>query len=280
MLRVKDLSFSYSKHKVLDGLNIVVNRGEILALVGPNGSGKSTLLRCLNGFLRVDEGQVLVEGCNIRCQKRRWISQRIAFLPQNLEAVHHITVRELVAMGRSPHNYFGWLLSEKDKELIEWAIEYMNLQELQDCWVEKISGGERQRAWLAMILAQDTDIVLLDEPITYLDLKYQWGLIETIKQIRDQHGKTFIMVLHDINQAINAADRFIVLKSGRVRAHGQGGDIMTKHLLKDVYDVEARVCRFSDFSRPVILPSENGRNHRQAAANAVCRDKKCPARKE
>jgi iron complex transport system ATP-binding protein len=239
---------------------MVVNRGEILALVGPTVPASLPCCAASTASCTLTKGRSLLDGCVIRRQKRRWISRRIAFLPQNLEAVHHITVRELVAMGRSPHNYFGWMLSEKDRRLIDWAIDYMNLQSLQDRWMEKISGGERQRAWIAMILAQDTDIVLLDEPITYLDLKYQWGLVKIIKQIRNQYGKTFIMVLHDINQAINAADRFIVLKEGRVRAHGRGCDIMTHHLLKDVYDVEAQVCRFDDFSRPVVLPSENGRH--------------------
>jgi iron complex transport system ATP-binding protein len=257
ILRVEGLDFAYSKRKVLRDLNMVVKRGEILALVGPNGSGKSTLLRCLNGFLHPEAGRVLLGDYDICRQTRRWISRRIAFLPQNLESVHHITVWELVAMGRSPHNLFGWVMTEKDRQLIDWAIDYMNLRFLQDRWMEQISGGERQRVWIAMILAQDTDIVLLDEPITYLDLKYQWGLVQTIKQIRAKYGKTFVLVLHDINQAINTADRFVVLKDGCVRAHGCGCDIMTSHLLKDVYGVDARVCRFSGHSLPVILPSES-----------------------
>jgi ABC-type cobalamin/Fe3+-siderophores transport system ATPase subunit len=257
ILQVEDLGFAYSKINVLHELNMVVKRGEILALIGPNGSGKSTLLRCLNGFLHPNEGRVLLGDCDICHQTRRWISRHIAFLPQNLEAVHHITVWELVAMGRSPHNLFGWVMSEKDRQLIDWAIDYMSLRPLQNRWMEQISGGERQRVWIAMILAQDTDIVLLDEPITYLDLKYQWGLVHTIKQIRSKYGKTFVLVLHDINQAINTADRFIVLKDGCVRAQGCGCDIMTSHLLKDVYDVDAQVCRFNGHSLPVILPLEN-----------------------
>ncbi|HZK43861.1 MAG TPA: ABC transporter ATP-binding protein, partial [Syntrophomonadaceae bacterium] len=171
-----------------------------------------------------------------------------------LEAVQQITVSELVAMGRSPYQQFGWILREKDKNSIEWAIDYMNLGALRNKSLDKISGGERQRAWIAMILAQDTDIVLLDEPITFLDLKYQWCLLEIIRKIRSQFNKTFILVLHDINQAIAVADSFVVLKEGNIRAYGQAQDIITSHLLKDVYDVSAQICNFN--SQAVVLPLE------------------------
>ena len=257
VLRVEDLSFSYGSRKVLDGIDLVVNRGEILALLGPNESGKSTLLRCLNGFLRIDGGRVLLDGQDIRCMKRRLIAQRIAFLPQSLETVNYISIRELVAMGRSPHRALNWLSGKRDRELVDWAIEYMDLGSLSDRRLERASGGERQRAWIAMILAQDTDIVLLDEPITYLDLKHQWNLIRIIKQIQAEFGTTFILVLHDINQAMTSADRFVILRKGNVRAHGQGRDIVTRHMLKDVYEVDARVCHYSELAHPFVLPSEH-----------------------
>ena len=160
MLHIKDLNFSYKQQTILKDINMIVNQGQILALVGPNGSGKSTLLRCLNGFLQPDSGRVLLNGKNIQYKKRKWISRRIALLPQNLEAVQQITVYELVAMGRSPYQQFGWFLKENDKKSIEWAIDYMDLDLLRDRPLDKISGGERQRAWIAMILAQDTDIEL------------------------------------------------------------------------------------------------------------------------
>lgn len=255
MLQVKNLDFSYKKQHVLHQINMIAGHGEILALVGPNGSGKSTLLRCLNGFLRPDCGQVLLHGEDIREKKRKWISRHVAFLPQNLEAVQHITVGELAAMGRSPYQQFGWFLKKNDRQTVEWAIDYMNLDSLRDRPLNTLSGGERQRAWIAMILAQDTEIILLDEPITYLDLKYQWYLLDIIKQLRKQYRKTVILVLHDINQAMTVADKLVVLKEGHIRAHGQGTDIITSHLLKDVYDVSAAVCDFSGYGRPVVLPA-------------------------
>lgn len=254
MLHIKNLSFSYKTQPILEDINIIVKQGQIMALVGPNGSGKSTLLRCLNGFLETERGQVLLNGEDIRYKKRKWISRHIALLPQNLEAIQQFSVYELVAMGRSPYQQFGWFLKESDRKIIEWAIDYMNLGSLRDRSLDKISGGERQRAWIAMILAQDTDIVLLDEPITFLDLKYQWYLLEIIRQIRLQFNKTFILVLHDINQAMSVADYFVVLKEGQVRAYGQAEDIITSHLLKDVYDVSARVCNLGDLDRSFVLP--------------------------
>lgn len=254
MLHIKNMSFSYKTQPILEDINIIVKQGQIMALVGPNGSGKSTLLRCLNGFLETKRGQVLLNGEDIRYKKRKWISRHIALLPQNLEAIQQFSVYELVAMGRSPYQQFGWFLKESDRKIIEWAIDYMNLGSLRDRSLDKISGGERQRAWIAMILAQDTDIVLLDEPITFLDLKYQWYLLEIIRQIRLQFNKTFILVLHDINQAMSVADYFVVLKEGQVRAYGQAEDIITSHLLKDVYDVSARVCNLGDLDRSFVLP--------------------------
>ena len=176
-------------------------------------------------------------------------------MPQDLESIQHTTVYELVAMGRSPYQQFGWFLNQRDKELVEWAIDFMNLRSMVNRPLHRISGGERQRAWIAMILAQDTEIVLLDEPVTFLDLKDQWCLLEIINQIRLQYRKAFILVLHDINQAMTVADRFVVLKEGRVRAFGQSQDIITGHLLKDVYDVAARVCSLGDYTRPVVLPA-------------------------
>jgi iron complex transport system ATP-binding protein len=256
MLQVRNLSFSYNKQRVLKDLNILVDKGEILALVGPNGSGKSTLLRCLNGILRPEQGRILLDGQDIQGRNRKWIARHIAFLPQNLEMVQHISVYELIAMGRSPYQTMGWFLNKEDRKLIDWAIDYMNLRPLQYRPLQKLSGGERQRAWIAMILAQDTKIVLLDEPITYLDIKYQWSLMEIIKQVRCQYNKTFILVLHDINQAMMVADRFIVLKDGCIRAHGHARDIITTHLLKDVYDIYARVYDLNHFSRPIIVPAE------------------------
>ncbi|HZK37662.1 MAG TPA: ABC transporter ATP-binding protein [Clostridia bacterium] len=256
MLQIKNLNFSYRKQRILHDINIAVEEGEILGLVGPNGSGKSTLLRCLNGSLLPDSGQVLLHGEDIQNKKCKWISRHIAFLPQHLEAVGHITVYELVTMGRSPYSQFGWFLTVEDRDKVAWAIDYLDLCSIQHRPLDQISGGECQRAWIAMILAQDTEVILLDEPITFLDLKYQWYLLNIIKKVRQQYRKTFILVLHDLNQAMTVVDNFVVLKEGSVSAQGQPQDVITSHLLKKVYDVSATVCDFADYDRPIVLPAK------------------------
>ncbi|HZJ76386.1 MAG TPA: ABC transporter ATP-binding protein [Oscillospiraceae bacterium] len=256
MLQIKNLNFFYRKRQVLHNINITVEKGEILGLVGPNGSGKSTLLRCLNGSLLPDSGEILLHDEDIQNKKCKWISRHIAFLPQHLEAVGHITVYELVTMGRSPYSQFGWFLTVEDRDKVAWAIDYLDLRSIQHRPLDRISGGERQRAWIAMILAQDTEVILLDEPITFLDLKYQWDLLNIIKKIRQQYRKTFILVLHDLNQAMTIADNFVVLKEGRISAQGQPQDVITSHLLKKVYDVAATVCDFADYDRPIVLPAK------------------------
>ena len=172
--------------------------------------------------------------------------------------MQHITIWELVSRGRSPYQALGWTLSADDREKIQWAIEYMNLSSLQhnslDCdSLDCVSGGERQRAWIAMVLAQDTDLVLLDEPVTYLDLKYQWGLLKIICEIKSRLNKTFVVVLHDINHALAIANRFIVLKDGEIYASGYPCKIMTADLIKDVYDVSAHICKFDRCSKPVVV---------------------------
>ncbi|WP_027398866.1 ABC transporter ATP-binding protein [Anaerovorax odorimutans] len=257
MIQIRNLYFSYGDKEILKDINLDIQDGEILALLGPNGFGKSTLLRCFNAFLKPKSGQILLNGKNIYNQSRRWISRNIAFLPQNLDSVQHITVYELISMGRTPYKQYGWALKKEDKEKIEWALDYMNLQYLRDKQVDKLSGGERQRVWLAMIIAQDTKLILLDEPITYLDLKYQWGLMEIIKNIRDQYKKTFILVLHDLNQAMMVADRCVILKDGGISAQGKPDEVITASLLKDVYDISAEVCSLGSDFKKFIIPAKN-----------------------
>ncbi|UNC93276.1 ABC transporter ATP-binding protein [Candidatus Contubernalis alkaliaceticus] len=254
MLEIKKLSFSYGKSKVLHNINFNIEKGEIAVLVGPNGSGKSTLLRCIAGLFKASEGEVLLKGKKMQSCSKKWLSREVCFLPQIQMPVRHINVWELVAMGRSPYQSVGWSYSKADKEKIQWAIEFMNLNKLQHKPLDAISGGERQRAWIAMVLAQDTDLILLDEPITFLDIKYQWMLLDMVKDIRNRFGKTFIFVLHDINHALAVGDKTIVLKDGFIHASGCPRKILTSKLLYDVYGINAHICSFAKCSRPVIVP--------------------------
>ncbi|MCD5397981.1 ABC transporter ATP-binding protein [candidate division NPL-UPA2 bacterium] len=256
MLEAKNISFSYGKKYVLKNIDFCIGEGEITALIGPNGSGKSTLLRCLLGLLPAKTGEVLIKNQRIKECSSRWLAKQVSFLSQGHEHVSHITVWELVSKGRSPYQTFGWTLSQADKEKVSWAIEYMDLASFQHRHLDCLSGGECQRAWIAMVLAQDTELIMLDEPATYLDLKYQWALLKTIREIKVKLNKTFIVVLHDINHAMSIADHFIVLKEGEIVASGCGREIITESLLKEVYDVSASVCTFNRCLKPVVLSRE------------------------
>lgn len=254
MLEVFQLGFSYGEKAVLNNINLEIEKGEITALIGPNGSGKSTLLRCMSGILAPQSGKIKLEGKNIKSYRRKEIAHYIALLPQNLETVNHISVRDLVARGRGPHQTLGWSESSKDRDKIAWALEYMDLIHMQDRPLNKLSGGERQRAWIAMVIAQDTDYILLDEPVNNLDIKYQWDLLSNISKMRDELNKTVIMVLHDINHALKVADRVYVLKDGAIYQQGGTEEIITSSLIKDVYGVCAHICHFPGCCRPVIVP--------------------------
>jgi iron complex transport system ATP-binding protein len=263
LLETKNLDFSYGQAKILNNINFELEQGQIWAFVGPNGSGKSTLLRCLCGLLRPCNGEIYLHGNNLKKIGRKKIARKICMLPQNHVSLQYMSVYELVTMGRSPYQNMGWCLCSLDREKIHWAIDYMNLTHLQHRSLDSLSGGERQRVWIAMILAQDTPIVLLDEPVTFLDMKYQWYLIEKILDIRDTLQKSFIIVLHDINHALALADRVLVLKDGREYCSGNPEEIITSQLLQEVYDIEANIITDEQYTRPVIIPRSICRCHRE-----------------
>lgn len=254
LLEVKNIDFSYGKIPVLKNICFELNEAQIWVLLGPNGSGKSTLLRCLSGLNEPDSGNICIGGRSLKNFSRKQLARHICFLPQKQMELQYISVYELLAMGRSPHQSLGWYLTGEDKDKINWAIEYMKLTGLQERSLNSLSGGERQRAWIAMILVQDTPMVLLDEPVTFLDLKYQWDLIAKVHDIRKQLQKSFVIVLHDINHAFALADQVLVLKDGQVYQSGTPAEVITAQLLQEVYGIEASVCRISQHSRPVVIP--------------------------
>jgi iron complex transport system ATP-binding protein len=254
LLETKNLDFSYGQAKILNNINFELEQGQIWAFVGPNGSGKSTLLRCLCGLLRPCNGEIYLHGNNLKKNRPEKKLPAKYACSQNHVSLQYMSVYELVTMGRSPYQNMGWCLCSLDREKIHWAIDYMNLTHLQHRSLDSLSGGERQRVWIAMILAQDTPIVLLDEPVTFLDMKYQWYLIEKILDIRDTLQKSFIIVLHDINHALALADRVLVLKDGREYCSGNPEEIITSQLLQEVYDIEANIITDEQYTRPVIIP--------------------------
>lgn len=254
MLRTNKLNFYYGKKQVLDNVNFSANEREIIALIGPNGSGKSTLLRCLSGILRAGNNAVTLFGRSIHTMKTQQVAKHIAFLPQVHERVDNTRVYELVSMGRLAYSTLGWVQSREDKEIIAWALSYMHLTDLQDRTIEELSGGERQRVWIAMILAQDTQIVLLDEPVTYMDMKYQYQLLYMLRDLKEKFNKTIVAVFHDINHSLEVADRIYLLKNGKIFVCGTSNDVVTADNIKKVYDVTAHVGNFDVLDKHVVVP--------------------------
>lgn len=274
MLQVHQCSFSYGEKPILKGVDFRAYPEEVISVIGPNGSGKSTLLRCLCGLLKVPGDTIQINNKSLYSYKKKDLSKIIAFLPQSQDRMMGITVRDLVALGRTPYQRTGWYCSQQDKEMIQWAMEYMQITKIQHRMVDTLSGGERQRVWIAMVLAQDTTFILLDEPVTYMDLRHQWELLETIHQLKEEFGKTIISVFHDINHAMEVSDRVYIMHGGRVYQSGSVEEVITEKNLQEVYGLRTHICRVKDCCRSVIVPEGRSKNHRkrQQRRRGNCRD--------
>jgi iron complex transport system ATP-binding protein len=255
VLIAKELSFNYGKQNILHNVNLIAEKRQVISLIGPNASGKSTLLRCLCCLVPVKRNSVFLFDRPIETLGAKQISKQVAFLPQSHERLQNVTVYELISMGRAPYHRSGWVNTQEDRDKITWAIDYMQISHLAHRLVETLSGGEKQRVWIAMVLAQDTPIILLDEPVTYMDMKYQWEMLRTIKDLKDNFQKTLIVVFHDINQAIEISDIVYLLKNGHVYKAGSSDQVITEQAIKDVYGVSAHICKFRKCHRNVVVPA-------------------------
>ena len=238
MIKAKDLYFSYDKDKsFITKLNVEIEKGKITAILGPNGSGKSTLLSIFAGLNKPTSGEVIINGKSIRSLKQKELAREIATVHQQNTVPSDITVKELVAYGRIPHKKYFQGNTESDDKIIEWAIKRTGLEKLKDKAVMGMSGGERQRAFIAMALAQKSEILFLDEPTTYLDIYHQVEILELVKELNEESKLTVVMVLHDINQAIKYSDNVIVMKSGEVISSGISNKVINMDLLNSVYKI-------------------------------------------
>ena len=249
-----DAAYPTSDGLVLQGLNLAVREGEVVALVGPNGSGKSTLLRALGRILKPKGGAVLLEGRSLASLPTREVALKLALLPQGPTLSNDLTVQELVWMGRSPHQGWLGLPNPADKDAVEWAATETSIEPLLQRNVSDLSGGERQRVWLAMALAQQPRLLLLDEPTTFLDLAHQLELLELVRYLNAEHGLTVVMVLHDLNQAARYAGRVVVLHEGAVHAEGAPPDVLTPQTLADVFGIEGEIIEGPAGVGMVIVP--------------------------
>ena len=247
MIEIKNLSFSYDKnHEFMKDINLKVAEGEITTILGPNGSGKSTLLSMLTGINKSFQGQIIVEGEDIKNLKQKEIAKKIASLHQHNSVPGDIKVSELVSYGRMPHKSYFSSTTKEDEDIVQWAIKRTGLEKLKDKAVSDLSGGERQRVFLSMALAQKSSILFLDEPTTYLDIYHQIELLELIKELKEREKLTIVMVLHDINQALTYSDNIIVMKKGQVISSGKTKDMINMKLLEDVYNIGGIIERHND----------------------------------
>ena len=242
-LDAEDLVLGYptAPEPVIDGESIAAEPGAVTALVGPNGSGKSTLLKGLADQIEPDDGSVLLDGRDVHSMDTKALAKQLGLLSQESTSPDSITVEDLVYHGRYPHRGFFERTTAEDARAVERAIELAGCGHLRDREVGSLSGGQKQLAWIALVLAQDTDVLLLDEPTTFLDLHHQMEVMEIIETLRDESDVTVVVVLHDIEQAARLADRVVALTDGEIRASGPPEEVVTEELLSEVFRVDAEV---------------------------------------
>ena len=240
-IEATDLSISYGRRPIIEGMNLTIPESKITSIIGPNGCGKSTLLKTVARIMKPLSGSILLDGKAIHKQSTKDIAKKIAILAQSPHTPDEITVKDLVSYGRSPYQKGFGQLTAKDWEMIHWALEETNLLEYANRFVHALSGGQRQRVWIAMALAQDTDILLLDEPTTYLDLAHQLDVLLVLERLNKKQGKTIVMVLHDLNHASRFSDYIVSMREGEVIKAGAPREVMTNEVLRSVFDIDAHI---------------------------------------
>ena len=255
-ISVKNLGVAYENNTIIEDMSLSIPKGKISIIIGANGCGKSTLLKTIARINKPKSGDIFINQKNIKQIKEKNIAKEVAFLPQGPVCPSGLTVRELVAYGRFPHQKIIGGLNGHDKEVIDWAIKETGLSEFADREVENLSGGQRQRAWIAMTLAQETEIIMLDEPTTYLDMSYQLEVLEVLEKLNKEKNITVVIVLHELNNACRFADNIIGLKKGKIICEGKPIDVINKDTLKEIYGIEANLKRSENGEYPVCMEYE------------------------
>ncbi|KSU88594.1 ABC transporter ATP-binding protein [Priestia flexa] len=241
ILRVEDLETCYDKSPIFQNLNLDIQEGKITTIIGPNGCGKSTLLKTIGRILKQTNGKVYLQEKDLATIHTKEIAKHLALLPQHPTAPGQLKVEELISYGRYPHRKNVNKLTKQDQELINWAMDITNVSDFKNRQIANLSGGQRQKVWLAMALAQETDILLLDEPTTFLDMSHQLEVLQIVEELNVEKHCTVVMVLHDINHAARFSDEIIAMKQGKLINVGKPTEIITPETLKTVFEIEARV---------------------------------------
>lgn len=238
-MHIQSLTKQYGDKTVVDGVSFSIPKGKVISLIGPNGAGKSTVMGMISRLIAHDSGLVEFEGKEMHKWKSRELSKRLAILTQQNNIQMKLTVRELVCFGRFP--YSGNRLTPEDHEIIDRALDYMELHDFADHFIDELSGGQRQRALIAMVIAQDTDYVLLDEPTNNLDIYHATNMMKIVRRLCDELGKTVILVLHEINYAAFYSDYICAFKDGKIAKFGTAEEVMTKENLSEIYQVDFEI---------------------------------------
>ena len=240
MIDIQNLSKNYGSKKVLSEVSFPIKEGQLTAFIGPNGAGKSTLLSMISRLITIDSGQIYLDHNEVKAWHSNELAKKLAILKQSNSVNLRITVRELVSFGRFP--YSKGRLTEADQALIAYALEKLGLVELAEERIDTLSGGQLQRAYIAMILAQDTDYILLDEPLNNLDMNHAVHLMHTLRRLVEEDHKTVLLVIHDLNFAASYADQIVAMKAGQILAFGTTDEMIQPTILNALYDMEIKVC--------------------------------------
>lgn len=254
-----DLVAGYDKKTIINGIDIVIPSNKISVIIGPNACGKSTLLKTLARLIKPASGEILLDGKQITSIPTKQLAQVLGLLPQSPVVPEGITVSDLVARGRFPYQTFLKGMGKKDYEAVEEALDIMGITELANRSVDELSGGQRQRVWIAMALAQQTDILLLDEPTTFLDITYQVEILDLLTDLNRKRGTTIVMVLHDINLSARYADYIFAVKKGDLIAQGTPYQVITEDLIKQIFGLDCTVMKDPVSDSPFMVPK--GRYH-------------------
>lgn len=250
------LTLGYDGRIISENLDVVIPPGSFTAIIGPNACGKSTLLRALSRLMKPDAGQVFLQGRDITGYGTREVAKRLALLPQSATAPDGITVADLVARGRFPHQSLLRQWSDADSAAVDAAMAATGVADLAGRLMGELSGGQRQRVWLALVLAQDTPVLLLDEPTTFLDISHQLDVLRLCRDLHRTGNYTLVTVLHELSLAFRFADHVIAMKDGRIVAQGPPEQIATPELMKEIYGIDAVVIRDPATGGPLVVPLE------------------------
>jgi iron complex transport system ATP-binding protein len=253
-LTAEGLSLGYADHAVIHGIDLSVLPGRVTGIIGANACGKSTLLKSMSRLLRPTGGVVLLDGKDVHTIPPKELARTLGLLPQSPIAPEGITVADLVGRGRHPHQGIMSRWSSADDEAVAFALDTTGTAELADRAVDELSGGQRQRVWIAMALAQQTDLLLLDEPTTYLDAAHQVEVLDLLTDLNADSGITIVMVLHDLNLAARYCDKVVMIADGEVEAQGEPGEVFTEDLVEKVFGLNSRIIPDPVSGTPLVLP--------------------------